>query len=338
LNIAFVSWHCCTRVMKIGLALMKAGHNVHYVQSQISNPDFMRLMKSCSFFENQEDFQIKMEGLEGIDLVHVHNEPSWLGWLTKAIRPDLPIVFDAHDLTFPRYGEASTDDIQSIGRCDGVLVPSKTYLQHVTDYYWVNKPVELIYSYCNKNVIGLPELPKIPGIVYEGGMNVATPEEAAGGKQSFRDFRRVARVLTQMNILFAMYSPDPKDTGPYAFTGALIMPYAPYFTMMRELTRYDWGFCGSPYPTPALDWAMPNKLFEYVAAGLPVIIHHGAEMAEFVREHELGIVIESLDEVSLRYEEYKRFKPIVRDKRWQFTMESQVDKLMGFYRKVQDGN
>lgn len=40
------------------------------------------------------------------------------------------------------------------------------------------------------------------------------------------------------------------------------------------------------------EYCMPNKLFEYVAAGIPVIVSNTAEQAEFVRLHDLGVVLE----------------------------------------------
>ena len=43
------------------------------------------------------------------------------------------------------------------------------------------------------------------------------------------------------------------------------------------------------------DEAMPNKLFEYLGAGLPVIISNTMQCADLVREHECGIVVDPRD-------------------------------------------
>ena len=40
------------------------------------------------------------------------------------------------------------------------------------------------------------------------------------------------------------------------------------------------------------NFCMPNKLFEYALAGLPVIVSDVKEMSEFVKKHQMGVVVE----------------------------------------------
>ena len=40
------------------------------------------------------------------------------------------------------------------------------------------------------------------------------------------------------------------------------------------------------------NFCMPNKLFEYAMAGLPVIVSDVKEMSEFVKKHQMGVVVE----------------------------------------------
>jgi len=44
---------------------------------------------------------------------------------------------------------------------------------------------------------------------------------------------------------------------------------------------------------------LPNKLFEYIMAGLPVIVNNAPEMRKLVEQHNIGIVLHSLTTKSL---------------------------------------
>lgn len=71
------------------------------------------------------------------------------------------------------------------------------------------------------------------------------------------------------------------------------------------LARYDVGFYILEPTSFNLRYALPNKLFEYIQAGLAVIIGPSPEMADVVTKYECGIVLPSFDEdeVSLRLSE-----------------------------------
>jgi glycosyltransferase involved in cell wall biosynthesis len=44
---------------------------------------------------------------------------------------------------------------------------------------------------------------------------------------------------------------------------------------------------------------MPNKLFEYAMAGLPVIVSNVKEMSAFVKKNQIGVVVEDETAASL---------------------------------------
>lgn len=52
-------------------------------------------------------------------------------------------------------------------------------------------------------------------------------------------------------------------------------------------------------PAANHDEAIPNKLFEYLAAGLPVIISNTMQCCSIVREHECGLVVDPADVESI---------------------------------------
>jgi len=106
--------------------------------------------------------------------------------------------------------------------------------------------------------------------------------------------------------------------------------------MLKQISRYDWGFCGSPIDHPQWHMAMPNKLFDYIAAGIPVIVYKADESAKFVREHGLGIVIEDLEELADPevYGRHEEIRPIVQQIRHDLVMELQAPIIMKIYEQV----
>jgi glycosyltransferase involved in cell wall biosynthesis len=53
----------------------------------------------------------------------------------------------------------------------------------------------------------------------------------------------------------------------------------------------DIGLCVPPELSPQKRFALPNKFFEYVTAGLALCVTDLPEMARLVHEHELGVLI-----------------------------------------------
>jgi hypothetical protein len=134
MKIIFASYACCARVIKEGIALIEAGHNVIFIQQTMSNWDLLKGLPLTSFYGNvfapysmPKHFASKLSLFTDIDIIHVHNEPSWFGYIAKEVFPDMPVIFDAHDLDAVRYGKATIDERKSIGACDAIIFPSKRY-------------------------------------------------------------------------------------------------------------------------------------------------------------------------------------------------------------------
>lgn len=72
-----------------------------------------------------------------------------------------------------------------------------------------------------------------------------------------------------------------------------ILPAVPPVTLPAYLSGAD--IAVHPLEPSCLnhDLAMPNKLFDYVFAGLPVVVSDLREMGTFVRRHQVGVVLRS---------------------------------------------
>lgn len=94
---------------------------------------------------------------------------------------------------------------------------------------------------------------------------------------------------------------------------------------------------------PNHEMALPNKLFEYVHAGLPVVVTDLQELGSFVREHGLGEAFRSRDPVDLAAsvekvlanpEPYRRAtaNPVLRS---EYSWERQAEALIAMYDDLQ---
>ena len=332
MNVVFASVHCCIRVVKEGLALAKKGINVHFLQERFANDYFPGVLPTCSFYTGPEQYMAKLKRMEGIDIIHVHNEPDWVGKLAKQARPDIPVIFDAHDLNSARKGICSDDEADSFAMCDGFVYPSQEYMDHATSWHNVKKPQIVLHSKCIKEFTEIAPLPRMGGLVYQGGLGVSQVD--GGMSYDYRDYRRLATTLTNLKVPLTLISATQMIQGAYGATGALVIYPLHYLQLLQTLSRFDWGLCASPVRSTQWDWAMPNKLFEYLAAGIPVMVYQAAACAKFVEEHKVGIVVEKLQDVPKMLGYHHEFRKKVEKKRKDFLIEDEIHKLLTLYQEV----
>jgi glycosyltransferase involved in cell wall biosynthesis len=74
-----------------------------------------------------------------------------------------------------------------------------------------------------------------------------------------------------------------------------IAPPVPMTDLVREAAAYDVGFFALPGSSRHNEFALPNKFFEYVMAGLALCVTDLPEMARLQREHDLGVTFPCVD-------------------------------------------
>jgi hypothetical protein len=312
------------------------------MQSRMAHASFIHDAPWVSFYnmdDDGENFNNKLRGMEqyGIEMIHIHNEPSWLARAVRRIHPDMPIIFDAHDMNLSRGFGSTEGEIEAFQICDGYLFPSQTMMDTAIEAVprVAKKPHGITHSMViQAHHPPIPSLfPRIGGLVYQGGL-------ATGGDEDYtpfdyRDWRQAVIDLTELGIPIHLFGATLEDIGEvYGRFGAVCYPQQEYMALMQALNRYDWNLVGAPIDSKAIQACMPNKLFEGIAAGIPSIVLNASEAAEFVREHQLGVVIDSLDEIPGIYHEHEKYRKIVEAKRHMFTMESQLPVLERVYKEV----
>lgn len=100
----------------------------------------------------------------------------------------------------------------------------------------------------------------------------------------------------------------------------------------------DLGICLNPPTCLSHNYCMPNKLFEYLMASLPVIVSQCESLENFVFKNDVGIVLRSLDPNSVcesirNYFEKKTvaYKDNARNVALEYSWESQAELLKNEY-------
>ena len=78
-----------------------------------------------------------------------------------------------------------------------------------------------------------------------------------------------------------------------------ILDPVPYTELVETLNGYDVGLSIFPPTTFNLAYCLPNKFFDYVQARLGEIVGPSPEMARFVEEYGIGMVLPDFEPSSL---------------------------------------
>ena len=102
----------------------------------------------------------------------------------------------------------------------------------------------------------------------------------------------------------------------------------PYSELYRELRRYDAGLVMlADYDAALLELALPNKIYEYVAAGLPVLVSPYKPLLKFVTDFDCGQAL-------VQPEDLESFHPWKVPFRQEFTIEYYIPDLIRLYELI----
>jgi glycosyltransferase involved in cell wall biosynthesis len=118
-------------------------------------------------------------------------------------------------------------------------------------------------------------------------------------------------------------------------------PAVPIEEAIEAASHSDIGLFTPPLLTPQARFMLPNKLFEYLMAGLMVIVSDADDMAEIVRRYECGRVLADVSPFTLaatldalELEEISRCNDRARASARSLCWERERDKLIGLYAEL----
>jgi glycosyltransferase involved in cell wall biosynthesis len=111
-----------------------------------------------------------------------------------------------------------------------------------------------------------------------------------------------------------------------------------YHELLDLMGEHTWNLVGNWWnKTPegnVWNYALPNKLFDGIAAGVPPVVIGCPEAAELVLEHDIGIVIKHPKDLVKRWGENvekRRNLLLYRDK---YALENYMQELVKLYERI----
>jgi glycosyltransferase involved in cell wall biosynthesis len=284
-HVLMVSKHNCSRVAKEAWALRERGWRVDSVSVGFpSIPAAFDVLRVVP----EEDIAAEIAA-SSASLIHVHNEPDVLMRYADEGANGRPVIYDWHDLEYHRYGVVTEDQTFAFGRADGIVATSRKYavLAHKL-HRKPTVPEAVVHTCLPRAWAPAPtDIRQRKGVVYAGGSQPDAPEQ-----HRWRDHTHVARAFEEAGIRFDLYVPGwAAKAYPH---GYLMMPYD---VMMQTLPRYKWGFMGTERWTEKWSVVIPNKLFEYLACGLPILACNAPAVVDYMKDSDCVVSANSMDKL-----------------------------------------
>lgn len=349
MKIVMVSNHSCIRAHKIAFPLIDKGYEVHLIaKKRVSFSD--RYRSFCQYDTIDQCIEaIKLH--PDADVFHVHNEPSFYVYAIKEIF-DTPVVLDAHDSYLTRstaeeqvaalekgepHVRVTAEERAAFQIADAVNFVSEPMRAQVAWEFKLDCPMAVLPSYVPRTWYQYQFKEWMGGIVYEGRVTIPKQHEgkSSGTGAYYCDYLDFAEKAKAIGMDFHVYAGQNgpefmKHYEPLAF----VHKGYQYFDLLGQISRHDWGLVGNSILSPQWQVALPNKMFDYLAAGVPSAVFNASAASEMVAEHGFGITVGSVEELAERWREHRACRSKLFKARGHFAMENHINRVEELYRAI----
>ena len=283
------------------------------------------------------------------DLIHSHNLPDSLTAIAlELFAGRVPVVHDVHDLQslrrtpyehgFPEPLDALALEQLAIEECSALVAVSDELLEEIHSRYHPTAPALVFPNYALRRDLP-PVLPPAerrnghpPRLVYQGTLSTN------GGHY---DLRAIFRSIVSEGVSLDVY--PSRAVLAYAelaagLDGLRVHATLPPSRLLVELQAYEFGWAGfnSTLNKAHLDTCLPNKAYEYIGCGLPILTLRHRALARLVDDGRLGISLATLDDLlkQLAGVDVIELRRRIAAVRLQLTVEANIHRLAALYLTV----
>jgi glycosyltransferase involved in cell wall biosynthesis len=287
------------------------------------------------------------------DIVHSHNLPDVLTVLALELTGgNVPVVHDVHDFQslrrtpyedgYPEPPDPLAAERTAVEGCAALVTVSPELLEEVAARYRLPERTLVFRNYAlGRDLPALAPRPVAgdrpggPRVVYQGTLSVN------GGHYDLRDlFTALATAGVSLDVHPARAVPAYRELAARHPTMRCHEPMTAT-DLLGVLPRYDLGWAGfnDTINGPHLDTVLPNKAFEYVACGLPVLTLEHRALRRWVNEHGVGVALPDLDGVAERLAalDLAGLRGRAVAVRERFTVEAMIPSVLELYAGLTEG-
>jgi glycosyltransferase involved in cell wall biosynthesis len=286
---------------------------------------------------------------------HCHDLNSILaGFQGRSIHP-APVIYDAHEL-WPHRNRPdarrrktwilSKADRYFCRRCDAVITVNDSIARHMEKKYGIPEVVVV------RNIPSLAarSAPPEHGVLAD----LPTPRLVyVGGIQTFRGLEQVIVAMPMIrDAVFAAIGPGDPDYRRGLEKLAVdhgvadrvrFVEWVPPESVVATVGQGDLGMCLFQASHLSYYWTLPNKFFEYLHAGVPVLASDFPETRRLVDRYEVGAVCDPGDPAGIatavndllsRPDDLVRMRDNALKAAQELNWEHERERLLGLYRRL----
>ena len=344
LDILFIAASSNISDHKIASEVKKEGHRIHLAyltdSSEITSPEYASLyekiypimsLNGLREFVRRSDF----------DIIHSSSEPDYTTPLMFGL--DKIIIHDCHDLRSDNQcvtPEEVTIEYLAHTGASGVLYPTKGLCNAARNKYGIDeKKTLVIENYISEDLIPTIRKEKLSvhdgkiHCVYEGGI-------LKGDQWNRRYFESMWLKIAQAGVHVHFYTGYDRNYCQYLDSLHENIHYEGNLSSKElavEMSKYDVGLV--LYNTNVKNMlynenTSPNKLYEYVNAGLPVAVNDINSFVSVAEKYNFGKKFDINDDIYMQLSEIKNIQIEANCLlSYNMTIESQAKELISFYKQ-----